>query len=103
MTSGGELVAVSGREGLSTTAGCRRIWIANDKLRALQVFLVVNFRAHQVLDAHGVDNEGYTHVNDLAVTLFDVLIEGEAILKAGATTARNEHSELKLIILLFFN
>ena len=68
MTSAGESGGESGREGLSTTAGCRRIWVSNDELRALQIFLVVDFSAHQVLDAHGVDNQRYAHINDFAIT-----------------------------------
>jgi len=81
MTSDGDSIGGLGREGLSTTAGCRRVWIANDELRALQVFLVVDFRTHQVLDTHWIDNERHAHVDDLAVAIFGFFIECKTVLK----------------------
>ena len=47
----------SGRERRSAAAGSRGIGIADDELRALEAFRVVDLSAHEVLDAHGVDQE----------------------------------------------
>ena len=81
MTSG----SGSGCEGLSTPAGCARVRVADDELRTLQVFLVVNFCAHQILDAHRIDDKRDTLVDDLAVAVLNVLIERETVLEARAT------------------
>ena len=64
-------------KGLATTTGCCRIRVANDELRPLQIFFVVDFGAHQVLHTHWIDDERYATVLDLAIPVLDILIECE--------------------------
>ena len=85
MTSVGGSEAVLGREGRSTTAGCCRVRVADDELRTLQIFLVVNFGAHQILNAHRVNHKRNAPIFNLTVTFFNILVESEAVLESGTT------------------
>ena len=81
-------------KGGAATAGCRRIRVANNELGALQVFLIVDLRTHEVLHAHWINNQSYAEVLNLAVTVFDLLVEGESVLKSRTTAAGDEHPKL---------
>ena len=52
------------------------------KLRAFKVVFIVNFRTHQVLVAHGVDQQGHAVLGHGGVILIGNFIESKAILKA---------------------
>src|SRR6201996_5776621 len=68
---------LSGERG-PATAGGFGVGIADDKLRALQIFLVVDLGAHQVLRAHRIDQQLHAALLHAEIALFDFLIEGEA-------------------------
>ena len=94
---------VSDGEGLAAATGRCRIGVANDELRPLQILFVVDLRAHQVLNAHRVDYQCDTLVNDLAITVFDTFVKSEAILETGTAATRNEHPELQVRIGFLFD
>ena len=96
-------VEESDGKGGTTTAGRCRIRISNNELRALQVFLVVDFSTHQVLHTHRVDDERHTLIFNLTVAFLDRLIKGEAVLKTRATAAGDKHSQLEFRISFLFN
>src|SRR5690606_36696781 len=61
----------------AATTGRGRVGVANGELCAPQVLLVVDFRFHEVLHSHGIDQERHTLVLDLALALLDLLVERE--------------------------
>src|SRR5579863_9489124 len=78
-------------------AAARRggIGIADHELRAFQAFAVVDLGARQVLEAHGVHQQGDALVLHTGVAFFALLVEGEAVLEAGAAAAGDEHAQLE--------
>ena len=74
-------------------------WIhRNDEkrlVRALEVLAVVDFRAGEILEAQRVDQKRDTLVGKFRVTLLDLLVEGEAVLEAGAAAAGHEHPQFE--------
>src|SRR5215469_2694737 len=90
----------SGGEGRAAAAGGRGVGVANDELRAVQPVAVVDLGAHQVLHAHGVDQELHSHVLDAGIAVLDFLIELEAVLQPGAAAALDEDAQHQLRITL---
>src|SRR6185437_5987610 len=83
----------SGVEGGPAAAGRRGVGIADDELRAVQAFLVIDLRPHEVLHAHGVDQELHPLVLDAGVAVLDLLVELEAVLQAGTAAALDEDAQ----------
>src|SRR5690606_16766663 len=77
----------SDRERRAATAGRRRVWIADDELRARQILAIVDLGAGQVLDAQRVDEQRHAALRDRGVPLLDLLVEREPVLEAGAAAA----------------
>src|SRR5262245_11061680 len=59
--------ARSDRERGPAAAGRDRVRIADDELRALEVFLVVDLRSREILNAHRVNDELDTEVLDAGI------------------------------------
>src|SRR5210317_2223570 len=93
--------AVSDGEGRSAAAGGLCIRIPDDELRSLQVFLVIDLGAHEVLNAHRVNQQRNTAVFDLAIAVLDVLIERKPVLESRAPAARNKYAQLEIRVVFF--
>jgi hypothetical protein len=70
-------------------------------LRPGQIFGVVDLGAHQILHAHWIDDERYALILDPTVTVFDVFVERETVLKSGTTTTGYEDPQFELGIVFF--
>lgn len=81
----GSQVFLDGERGTAAT-GSSRVGVADHKARAHQSLLVVHLRAIQVLNAHGIHQQGDTILFNDGVVIVDGLIEGEAIGKPGTAT-----------------
>src|SRR5690606_8982800 len=86
----------SDAEARTAAAGGGGVGVLDDELRALQVFLVVDLGAQQVLVAHGVNQQRDAVLAHGGVVLVDDLVEGEAVLETGAAAALHEHTQLQL-------
>src|SRR5262245_31619341 len=86
----------SGGERRAASARRRGVRIADDELRAVQAFAVVDFGARQVLDAHGIHQELDPLVLDTGVAILLLLVEFEAVLQAGAAAPLHEHPKHQL-------
>jgi len=91
----------SDREGGSATAGGARVWVPNDKLGALQAFRVINLRAHQVLEAEWIDQQGDAVIINRNVIFGLLFVEGESVLETGTATAGDVDPQFQLRIALF--
>src|SRR6187402_2022872 len=90
----------SGGEGRAATAGGLGVRIANDELGAVEPLAVVDFRASEVLHAHGVDEQLHAEVLHAGIAILLLLIEFEAVLHARAPTPLHEHAQLQVRIAL---
>src|SRR5713226_7006772 len=88
------------RERRAATAGALRVGVLDDELRAFQAFLVIDLGADQILVANRVDEELDAVLLHHGVVRVLHLVEGEAVLEAGAAAARDEHAELELRVAL---
>src|SRR5207342_2439986 len=88
----------SHREAAAAAAGGLRVGIADDELRALQAFAVVDFRTHQVLQAERIDEQRDAVAFHRHVVLAPRLVELEAVLEARAPAALDVHAQLELRI-----
>src|SRR5258705_12934805 len=95
--------AGSGRERRSAATGRLGVRIADDELGALEVFAVVDLRAHQVLETHRVDEELHALILDAGVSLLLLLVESEAVLEARTAPSLDENAELEARIVLALN
>src|SRR5262245_38050590 len=86
----------SDREGRPATAGALRVGVLDHKLRAFEAFLVVDLGAGEVLVAHRVDEQRDAVLLHHSVIVVLHLVEGEAVLEAGAAAARDEHAQLEV-------
>src|SRR5690606_17753271 len=93
----------SDRERLTAATGRRGIRVLDDETRALEPLLIIDFSPRQILVAHRVDYETHTLTFDDGVIFSQILVEGETILKPGATTARDEDAQLEARIPLFID
>src|SRR5690606_30706652 len=100
---GFSLAGGSDREGRSAAAGGGGIGVVDHEARSLQAFLIVHLGTGQVLKAHRVDHQADALALDDGVVLGHFLIEGEAVLEAGAATAGDEHPQLQARIALFID
>src|SRR6218665_2027400 len=91
------------RKARTAAAGGGRVRVLDDELRALQVFLVVDLGADQVLVAHRIDQQRDTVLGHRSVVFVGDLIEGETVLKARAAAALHEHAQLELRVALLGN
>src|SRR5690606_3290849 len=73
---------------------------ADHELGALQVFLVVDLGAHQVLVAHGVDQQRHAVLGHGRVVLVGDLVKGEPVLEARAAAPLHEHAQLQVGVAL---
>src|SRR5215468_4043298 len=89
-----------GRKRGSAAAGRHCVRIADDELRAFESFAVIDLGAGEVLHAHRVDEQLHPEILDTGVTFLDGLIELEAVLQAGASTALDEHAQHELRVAL---
>ena len=80
----------------TAAAGRRGVRIADHELRALEVFAVVDLRAHQVLEAHRIDDQLHALVLDTGVAFLDVFVKGETVLKSRAASALHEDAQLQV-------
>lgn len=90
-------------EGRTATASCLCIRIADDELRTLQAFSVVDFRTNQILVAHRVNQERQAVFLDFKIVVVFDFIKGKTILEAGATAAVDEYAQFQIWIVLFGN
>lgn len=90
-------------EGRTATASCLCIRIADDELRTLQAFSVVNFRTNQILVAHRVNQERQAVFLDFKIVVVFDFIKGKTILEAGATATVDEYAQFQIGIVLFGN
>lgn len=81
------------RRSWSRSCRCRRVRVLNHKLRAFEVFLVVDLGTDEVLVAHGVDQECDSVSDHHGVVFVSGFIKSETVLEAGASAALNENSE----------
>src|SRR5690606_6720120 len=88
------------RERRAAAAGRRGVRIANDELRAGEVFLVVDLGTLQVLDAQRIDEERHAALLDLRVPFLRFLVEREAVLETGAAAALDVDAQLQVRIAL---
>lgn len=88
-------------EGRTATASCLCIRIADDELRTLQAFSVVDFRTNQILIAHWVNQERQAVFLDFKIVVVFDFIKGKTILEAGATAAVDEYAQFQIGIVLF--
>ena len=88
-------------EGWATTASCLCIRIADDELRTLQAFSVVDFRTNQILVAHRVNQERQAVFLDFKIVVVFDFIKGKTILEAGATATVDEYAQFQIGIVLF--
>src|SRR5690606_18234562 len=88
----------SGRERRAAAAGGRGVWVLDDELGALEIFLVVDLGTEQVLVAHGVDEQRDVTFLHGGVVLVHFLVERESVLEAGTTAALHEHAQLQLVV-----
>ena len=65
------------------------------KPRTFQAFLVVDFRARQVLEAHRVHHQAHAIALDHGIVIGDIFVEGEAILEARATAAGDGYTQFQ--------
>ena len=91
----------AGGEARAAAAGAGGVRVLDDELGAFEVILVVNFSAHQVLVAHGVNQQGHAIFGHGGVVFIGDLVKGEAVLKAGAAAALNENAQLELRVAFF--
>src|SRR6516162_52317 len=89
-----------GRERGSAAAGGHCVRIADDELRALESFAVIDLGAAEVLHAHRVDEQLYPEVLDTGITFLDGLIEFETVLQPGASAALDKHAQHELRVAL---
>ncbi len=87
----------------SATAGCFRIRIADDELRTLQTFRIVDFRADQILIAHRIDQKDQTvFLNFEIVAVFD-FIKSKSVLETRTSAAIDKNSQFQIGIVFFGN
>src|SRR3569832_178610 len=86
------------RKRRTAAAGGARVGIADHELLALQTFGVIDLRTHQVLEAHGVDQQGPAALLHRGVTVDDGHVKSEAVLKAGAAAAGDEIAQLECVV-----
>src|SRR5690606_22037714 len=77
----------SGRERGAAAAGGVRVGVADDELRAFQTLAVVDLRAVEVLEAHGIDQQLDAQLLDRGVAFLRGLVELEAVLHARTAAA----------------
>src|SRR4051812_21845468 len=73
---------VSGGERRAATAGGLRVRVANHELRAIETLPVIDFRAGQILNAHGIDEQFDAQVFDAGIAILFLLVELESVLHA---------------------
>ena len=91
------------REAGTAAAGGAGIGVLDHELGALQVFLVVDFCAQQVLVAHGVDQQRHAILGHGGVVFVGDFIEGETVLETRAATALHKDTQLQVGIAFFGN
>src|SRR5882672_1900763 len=85
-------VGASGGERRAASAGSLSVRIADDELRAVEAFAVVDLRAGQVLNAHGIDQQLHAKIFDAGIAVLFLLVELEAVLHPRTTAALHEHA-----------
>jgi hypothetical protein len=75
-----------------------RVGVLDHELGAFQAFLVVDFRADQILVAHRIDEQLHAVFLHHGIVLVLHLVEGEAVLKARAAAAGDEYPQLEVAI-----
>ena len=93
----------SGGERGTATAGGGGVGVLDDELSALQVFFVVDFSTQQVLVAHGVHQQGHAVFGHGGVVFIGDFVEGEAVLKPGATAALHKHAQFQIRVAFLRN
>ena len=93
-------LVLSGRERRPAAAGRGGVRVADDELRALEVFAVVDLGAGEVLERERVDQQRHALVREFRVAVLDLLVEREAVLEARAAAAGDEHAQLQLRVAL---
>src|SRR5690606_7321958 len=93
--------AGSGREGRPAAAGSGGIGVTDDELCAVEVVFIVDFRTHQILEAHWVDQQFDAFFDDGSVVIIDGFIKGETVLETRTPPALHKHAQLELRIIFF--
>src|SRR5690242_1429553 len=91
-----DIAGSSDAERRSTAAGGLRVRIADHELRAVQAFGVVDFRAHQVLQAERIDDERDALLDHGKIVGGVRLIETEAVLEPRAAAAGDVDPQLEI-------
>src|SRR5262252_5446497 len=84
----------------AAAAGRAGVRVLDDELGALEVVLVVDFRADEVLQAHRIDQQRDAVLGHLRVVVVDDLVERESVLESRAAAALYEDSQLQIGIAL---
>jgi hypothetical protein len=79
----------------TAAAGRLRVRIADDELRTLQAFGVIDLRAHQVLQAQWIDEQRDIVGDDGQVVLALQFVELEPVLEARTSAALDIHAQLE--------
>jgi hypothetical protein len=82
----------------SAAAGAGRIRVLDHELRALDPFLVIDFRSNQILVAHRIDQQRdavFLHRGIIVVLDF---VEGETVLEARTAAAADEYAQLEPLL-----
>jgi anhydro-N-acetylmuramic acid kinase len=90
-------------EARTTPARGRGVRVLDHELSALQVVLVIDLGACQVLQAHRVDQQRDAVLVHLRVVFVDDFIKGETVLEARATATLHKHPQLQLGVAFFIN
>src|SRR5690606_3159892 len=88
-------------EGRTTATGAGGIRIADDETRTHQAAFIIDLRAGQVLDAHGIHQQRDITVVDQGVIILDAFVKGKAIGKPRTTTAGDINTQLEIRIAFF--
>src|SRR5690606_32329868 len=88
-------------EAAAAAAGRLRVRVADGELRALQALDIIDRRAHQVLQAQRVDQQGHAIGRHREVVIALLFVELEAVLEARAAATLDVDAQLEGVVALF--
>src|SRR6185295_9435759 len=91
----------SSRETRSAAAGAGSVRILDHELRTLEVFLVIDLGADEILVAHRVDQQGHAVLGHRRVVFVRDFVEGKSVLEARAPAALHKYAQLEVGIAFF--
>ena len=88
----------SGAKRIPATAARRCVRVFDHELRTFEAVAVVDFRADQILVAHGVNQQGHVVFHHFGVVFVDFFIEREAVLKDLIIDEQNPNLKLRVFV-----